>query len=136
MVPCKRIGPTAVYAIKLVNAGFSGIHRGQGVLRGPALSALVRDSAQDSVRRAPVGALVGVLYSYLMHRRHRLANAITFGGLSFCAGIAWKTRTVSISLAWSALKEMNRVRDEHWLEMNPIDYAWPKTGAHGLCYEL
>ena len=123
MAQCARIGITTSYARKLANAGSSGVHSGWKAFTGPALSMLVRDSAQDSVKLAAVGACIGLLFSYLMHRPHRFANAITFASLGLCAGIAWKTRTVSSSVACSALKEIDRVRNEHWLEMNPIDYA-------------
>jgi len=76
---------------------------------------------------AAAGACVGLLRPYLTHRRNRLPKALAGGALGsalgLCAGLAWKTRAVTSGVVHSARKEVDRVRDEHWLEMNPIDYA-------------
>jgi hypothetical protein len=49
---------------------------------------------------------------------------VAFGGaLGFCASFSWKTLKLASSLAHSAIHEVHRVQDEHWLETNPIDYA-------------
>ncbi len=39
------------------------------------------------------------------------------------AGIAWKTRGLTECVASNAFRNMGKVRDEHWLERHPIDYA-------------
>jgi len=68
-----------------------------------------------------------LLSSCLAPRRNRLSNAFALGtlgsALGFCAGFSWKTRKVASSVAQSAARELRIVRDEHWLERNPIDYA-------------
>jgi hypothetical protein len=47
-----------------------------------------------------------------------------FGGLvGFAAGVVWDTRLLAASAAGGALARIEKVRDEHWLERNPIDYA-------------
>jgi hypothetical protein len=43
--------------------------------------------------------------------------------IGLVVGLAWKTRELTASMGRSALKEMNAVRDQHWLENHPIDYA-------------
>ena len=43
--------------------------------------------------------------------------------IGFCAGFSWKTRKLTSTLAHSAVREVRRVKDEHWLDKNPIDYA-------------
>jgi hypothetical protein len=115
------------YGRKLVNAGISGIRKGPTTLDGESVSALVADSARDSLKLAVAGACVGLLPSCLTGRRPRWSSALALGALGsavgFSVGFAWKTRKVASSLAHSAAKELHRVGDEHWLEMNPIDFA-------------
>jgi hypothetical protein len=45
------------------------------------------------------------------------------GVIGFGAGIAWEGRRLAASVAGGALRNVGRVRDEHWLEKHPIDYA-------------
>ena len=116
------------YGRKLVNAGFSGIRSGQDTARGDQrLSALAAKAAQSSISLAAVGACVGLLSSCLMRRRSRTSSAVVLGALGsaigFFAGFGWKTRSVTSSVAHSTARELRRARDEHWLELNPIDYA-------------
>jgi len=54
----------------------------------------------------------------------RILASGLFGGLiGFTAGIVWETRFLAASTAGGALGKIGKVRDEHWLEKNPIDYA-------------
>jgi len=47
-----------------------------------------------------------------------------FGGLvGLAAAVVWDTRLLAASAAGGALARIEKVRDEHWLERNPIDYA-------------
>jgi hypothetical protein len=39
------------------------------------------------------------------------------------ASVAWESRRLTASVAGGALKNIGRVRDEHWLTNHPIDYA-------------
>lgn len=116
------------YGRQLVNAGVTGIRTGkQTACPDQSFSALLAESVRGSLMLAAAGACVGILRPYLTQRRARLHKALAGGAvgsaLGLCAGLAWKTRTVTSSLAHSARKEIDRVRDERWLEMNPIDYA-------------
>ena len=116
------------YGRKLVSASVTGIRNGQNSARGDqTLSALATDAAQRALGLAVVGACVGLVSSCLTGRRNRLSNAIALGALGsavgFFAGFSWKTRNVTSSMAYSAAREVRKVRDEHWLERNPIDYA-------------
>jgi hypothetical protein len=76
---------------------------------------------------AAVGAALGVLPALLVRRRPRVSSVIALGALcsaaGFCLGFSWKTRKVTSSLAHSTMREVRRAKDEHWLELNPIDYA-------------
>jgi hypothetical protein len=115
------------YGRKLVNAGISGIRTGRENFDPQRASALVSTSAEESLKLALVGACLGILPACLMRRRSRLSSALVLGvagsALGFCAGFSWKTRKLTSSLAHSAMREVRRVKDEHWLETNPIDYA-------------
>jgi len=116
------------YSRKLVNAGITGIRHGQDSARGDQpLSAIAADAALGSLGLAVAGACLGLLSSCLMPRRNRLPNVIALGTLGsavgFFAGFTWKTRNVTSSVAQSTARELRKVRDQRWLELNPIDYA-------------
>lgn len=116
------------YGRRLVNAGISGIRSGRENFDPQRASALVSNSAEESLKLAVVGACLGILPACLMRRRSpRLSSALALGvagsALGFCAGFSWKTRKLTSSLAHSAMREVRRVKDEHWLDKNPIDYA-------------
>jgi len=116
------------YGRKLANAGLTGIRTGQQTaFPDQSFSTLVVDSLRDSLVLATVGACVGLLRPYVTRRHNRLPRAIAGGAvgsaLGLCAGFAWKTRAATSGIVHSARKEMDRVRDERWLEMNPITYA-------------
>ena len=119
---------TIKYGRKLINAGINGIRSGQNSARGKqTLGKLAADAARDSVALAAIGACVGLLRSQLAEKRDRPAKALAVGALGsvlgFCVGFGWKTRKVTTSVAHSTARELRRVRDERWLELNPIDYA-------------
>jgi hypothetical protein len=116
------------YGQKLVNAGITGIRTGQDSARGEeSLRKIAADAARDSLALAAIGACVGLLQSQFADKRDRRAKALALGALGsvlgFCVGFGWKTRKVTSSVAHSTARELRRVRDEHWLELNPIDYA-------------
>ena len=116
------------YGQKLVNAGITGIRTGQDSARGEeSLRKIAADAARDSLAFAAIGACVGLLQSQFADKRDRRAKALALGALGsvlgFCVGFGWKTRKVTWSVAQSTARELRRVRDEHWLQLNPIDYA-------------
>jgi hypothetical protein len=52
-----------------------------------------------------------------------LRYGILGGAIGFGVGIAWRSRRLTESMANGALEKIGKVRDEHWLESHPIDYA-------------
>jgi hypothetical protein len=52
-----------------------------------------------------------------------LTSGLIGGLIGLTAGIVWETRFLAASAAGGALDHVSKVRDEHWLEQNPIDYA-------------
>jgi DNA-binding transcriptional LysR family regulator len=115
------------YARKLVNAGIGGIQSGYREFDPALASSLVANSAETSLKLALTGACLGIVPAMVLARRSRTATSILFGTLGsvlgFAIGFSWKTRPLTSKLAHSALREVRRVKDEHWLETNPIDYA-------------
>jgi hypothetical protein len=118
---------TVQYGKKLVRAGITGIRTGQDSARGDrSLSSVALAAARNSLVLAAIGAGVGLLRSCFVDRRrssHPLAFGILGSAVGFCAGFGWKTRNITSSVAHSTARELRRTRDEHWLELNPIDYA-------------
>lgn len=115
------------YGRKLINAGISGIRTRQQDLGPGSVSNCMVAAVPDSVKLAALGACLGMLPGLLVRRRSRVSTALALAAagsaLGFCAGFTWKTRKVTSSLAYSALREVRKVNDEHWLERHPIDYA-------------
>jgi len=116
------------YGRALVKSGVSGLSNGREAhLQGQPLSSALAESARASLGMAAVGACAGLLRYYLPSRRSRIAQTVACGvvgsAIGFVAGFAWKTRTLTESMAHSAMKQINVVRDEHWLDRHPIDYA-------------
>jgi hypothetical protein len=116
------------YGRALVKSGVTGLSHGREAhLQGQPLSEALAQSARASLGLATLGACAGLLRYYLPARRGRVARTVACGivgsAIGFVAGFAWKTRDLTESMAHSALKQINVVRDEHWLDRHPIDYA-------------
>jgi hypothetical protein len=116
------------YGRTLINAGLTGILIGQNLACGDrSLSAVAAEAAQDSLAFALIGASFGLLSSCVINPRKRLLNAAALGSLGsalgFIAVFGWNTRNVLSSVVHSAARELRKARDEHWLELNPIDFA-------------
>ena len=116
------------YGRELVKSGASGLSTGREAhLNGRRLSESLAQSARASLGLATLGACAGLLRYYLPARRGRIAKTVACGivgsAIGFVAGFAWKTRDLTESMTRSAAKQMGLVRDQHWLERHPIDYA-------------
>ena len=103
-----------------------GVIEIRAMAREPGYRSKVAVASSDA-RVDCVGACVGVLRFYANGRRDRLPRTIAWSmlgsAIGFCAGFAWKTRELTASMGRSSLKQMGAVRDQHWLERHPIDYA-------------
>lgn len=116
------------YGRKLLNSGLEGAHSGEeDFLHGKPLAPFLSGSVRHALRPAALGVCLGVLGSYPGHRRNCASRAFVFGflggAIGLGAGLAWEGRHLAASIASGALKNIGRVRDEHWLERHPIDYA-------------
>ena len=116
------------YGRKLVNSGLEGAREGEEeFLHGDRLTPFLNDSALNALKPAALGACLGALGGYFENGRRSTARAVGFGiigGLiGFAAGVAWQSRNLGRCIFCDAVKSINKVRDEHWFEKNPIDYA-------------
>jgi hypothetical protein len=116
------------YGRKLLDSGLQGARSGeQAFLGGAHLSPVLNRSARIALGPAALGACLGVIGSQSGGRRHSAARVFTCGVLGcvvgFGAGVVWDNRRLAASIAAGARKSMGRVRDEHWLDHHPIDYA-------------
>jgi len=116
------------YGRELVNSGLSGLRSGRVAhLQRQPLYGVLSESARGAIGLAAIGACAALAGSCLAGRRDRTAKAVGYGVAGSVIGIllalGWKTRELTASMGRSALKEMGAVRDQHWLQNHPIDYA-------------
>jgi hypothetical protein len=116
------------YGRKLLDSGLEGARSGeQAFLGGARLSPFLNRSARIALAPAALGACLGLFGSHPGGRHRTAARAFTCGVLGcvvgFGAGVAWDNRRLAASIASGAMRNIGRVRDEHWLDRHPIDYA-------------
>jgi hypothetical protein len=118
------------YGRKLVDSGIEGARSGQDeFLNGEPLAPFLGESVKASIAPAAIGACVGALVAYPFYRKKSSTATATIAyGLLGCvvgltAGMAWKSRHLSASVASGAMRNMGKVRDEKWLNQHPINYA-------------
>jgi hypothetical protein len=118
----------ADYSRRLYHAALDGARSGQQeFLHGTALAQRLDESTRHAWIPAAIGACVG-LFSVCPGKPKKtagraLALGLVGGLVGFSAALAWENRRLATNVASSAWKKIGRVRDERWLERNPIDYA-------------
>lgn len=115
------------YGRKLVNSGLEGARRGEEeFLHGKPLAPILSGSAQQALLPAGITGCVAAL-AYSSAKGHSVCRTVAWGlfgsVVGFAAGMAWYNRRLAASMANGARKRVEAVRDEHWLQENPIDYA-------------
>ena len=116
------------YGKKLMDSGLDGARSGEGeFLQGEPLAPFLEESAQYALKPAALGMLLGVLGSFVgsgpKSTSKTLGYGLLGGAIGFGLGVVWGSRRLTASVAISAFRSIGKVRDEHWLEHNPIDYA-------------
>jgi hypothetical protein len=115
------------YGRKVLDAGLEGTRSGrEAFLEGKPLTPYLNDSVRKALVPAAIGTCIGALGSATGRNKsvgRVLAFGLVGGAIGFGLGIAWGSRHLTVSALSSALKKISRVRDEHWLERHPIDYA-------------
>ena len=94
-------------------------------MHGEPLAPFLGESLRDAWKPAVLGACLGLLSSIPTRRSaaRAVACGLIGGAIGFSAGVAWKSRRLSASVVSGAVKNIRKVRNEHWLETHPIDYA-------------
>ena len=117
------------YGRNLVSSGLEGARTTvQTTLDGVPVAAVVVNSVRAAGMPTAVGAYIGALGAALGTRRRRacgviVASTLIGAAIGFTTGMAWGTRRLTGSMAKGARKNIDAVRDAHWLARNPIDYA-------------
>jgi len=118
----------ADYGRKLLDSGIEGARSGEeAFLHGESLTPFLGESVRSALKPAALGACIGVLGSCSAYRQKSMIRTLVYGllggAIGLGAGIAWESRCLTASVAGSALRNIGRARDEHWLAKHPIDYA-------------
>jgi hypothetical protein len=118
----------ADYGRELLHSGIDGARSGgEAFLNGDSLTPFLSESVRSALKPAVLGACLGALGSCPGSRQKSIGRTLIFGllggAIGFGAGVAWESRCLTASVAGSALRNIGRVRDEHWLTKHPIDYA-------------
>ena len=116
------------YGRDLLVAGLEGIRSGRETfLNGDHLSPFLHESIRRALKPAAIGACVGLSGGCTGNSSRSLRRMLALGlagsAIGFGLGMAWQCRHLTASAASNALKKIGKVRDEHWFERNPIDYA-------------
>jgi hypothetical protein len=116
------------YGRKVLNSGLAGARSGQeAFLNGRPLTPFLSKVVRESSTPAAVGAILGTLGSFPGQHHPSPKRAFVFGVVGWAIGlgmgIIWQSRGLTACAANGAWRNIGRVRDEHWLETHPIDYA-------------
>jgi hypothetical protein len=116
------------YGRKVLNSGLAGARSGrEAFLNGRPLTSFLDEAVRNAVTPAALGALVGMLGSLPGYKQRAATRTLLFGllgsAIGFGIGFAWQSRGLTTCAATRAWSNIGRVRDEHWLEDHPIDYA-------------
>ena len=109
------------YVLDLVRAGMKGMRS------APRQAGIPRNLMTSAWAPAAIGAIVGAS-TVSLDRRRKSVYDVAKGGfvgsvVAIGCSVAWNLGKPTGVAARSAWRSMNQVRDAHWLERNPIDYA-------------
>jgi hypothetical protein len=111
------------YGRKVLISGLEGARSGrEAFLNGRSLAPFLSESVRKAMKPAAIGACIGALGSFPGNRQ-TLAFGFLGAAIGFGAGLVWESRSLAASVASGAWNKISRVRDEHWFEKHPIDYA-------------
>ena len=112
------------YGRKLVEAGIAGIRDGDTRLPQCDARMCVSESLCGALGAVMAVAAAGWVASQVVRKGEgRTGKIAACSALGLCAALAWQSRRAGLTLIRNASREMAKVRDEHWLEGHPIDYA-------------
>jgi len=115
------------YGKKIFDSGVNGARSGrEAFLQGDSVTPFISAAVAKSWKHAAFGACLGLML-FPGNKRKSVGQMFAYGflggALGLGLGIAWASRRLTGSMANGAFDNIARVRDEHWLESHPIDYA-------------
>jgi hypothetical protein len=117
----------SAYFRKLVGAGLNAASTARTPTTNQPLKPELAHAARTAWVPAVIGTAVGVLAVCLARKnrsvRDALVGGLVGGALGFGGGVAWASREVASSVVRQAARNVGVVRDEHWLERNPVAYG-------------
>jgi hypothetical protein len=120
------------YGRRLFVSGLEGARSGEArFLEGRPLTPVINHYAKHALTSATIGACVGLIAGYPQEEYdghpQALASRVIAGALGgaigFALSVAWQGRRLAKMVASGAWRKIDTVRDEHWLQKHPIDYA-------------
>lgn len=116
------------YGRRVLSSGLEGARSGrEAFLHDRSLAPFLGESVHKAWKPAVAGACIGVLGGIPGNRNKSISRVLACGFLGGAVGlnvgIAWRSRFLTDSITSGALRSIGKVRDEHWLESHPIDYA-------------
>jgi len=114
------------YGHDLMHSAVEGARSaGEHALATESVGTVLARSARASLPWAAIGASVGLLYSARKHEsiRNQVLCGVLGGIIGFGTNVALSTRPLTSEMVHGAVRNINTVRDAHWLARHPIDYA-------------
>ena len=117
------------YGKNLVGSSVEGARSARKMTSdGECAGSILARSARDSWQLVTIGVGLGLLCGFLASRRKpspgkMLACGALGAFVGLGTGMAWETRQLAGDMARGAIRNARVVRDAHWLERHPIDYA-------------
>lgn len=117
------------YGRSLVDSGLEGARSAtNSALEGVSVGEFLIRSVRESWLPTLVGAYVGALGASIGNRRKTNYGAVGVAGvvgaaIGLTTGMAWGTRRLTGDMARGAIKNIDKTRDAHWLEKNPVPYG-------------
>ena len=113
---------------KLFSSGLEGARSGrEAFLNGRHLSPYLSKSVQNALKPAALGVCIGLLGACSGRGQKSIGRVLAFGllggALGFGVGIAWEDRRLAASVVRGALRNIDRARDENWMERHSIAYG-------------
>ena len=118
------------YGRDLIHSAVEGARSaGEHMLATEPVGTVLARSARASLPWAAIGASVGLLSVYSARKHESIRNGVLFGvlgaviGFGLGANVPLSTWQLTGEMVHGAVRNINTVRDAHWLAKHPIDYA-------------
>ena len=118
------------YGHDLIHSAVEGARSaGEHMLATEPVGTVLARSARASLPWAAIGASVGLLAVCSARKHESIRNGVLFGVLGAVIGFGFVTNVprsawqLTGEIVHGAERNINTVRDAHWLANHPIDYA-------------